>query len=96
MPAPLPSVASFKIRFPEFVKISDDRIEDAIAGAALECNEDQYRALYIEAVMYLAADRLGSGPYGQPVKSKDARVKTPYQLHYERIQSLAGGGFRIL
>lgn len=96
MPTPLPTVAFFKVRFPEFVKVSDERIEDAISGAALECNEDQYRALYIEAVLFLAADRIASGPYGQPVKSKDAGVRNPYQQHYQRVQSLAGGGFRIL
>lgn len=92
-----PDLATFRVRFPEFEKTSQARIEDALSGAAIECNPDQYGAeLYFEAVLYLAADRIGSSPYGQATRSKDPGKKTIYQQHYERIQQLAGGGYRVL
>jgi len=91
-----PTLADFRARFPEFERTADSRVEDALVGSSLECNADQYQQLYSEAVLYLAAHRLGSSPFGQATRSKDAGKITIYQQHYERIQQLAGGGFRVI
>lgn len=90
--------ATFRIVFPEFAKTADARVDAFLGMAILECSEEAYGAQFATAVGYLAAHLIAQSPYGQNARSSDASTgrTTIYQEHFERLQTMAGLGPRVI
>lgn len=86
--------AAFVIRYPEFLKTSQPRVEAALVDAASECSAEAYGSLYDRAVGLLAARLIALSPYGQSSRTDDGG--TTYDDEFFRLQEIAGLGPRVL
>ncbi len=87
-------LAAFRLRFVEFSKTDDAIVSARIADAMAECSEEAFAETYPSAVLYLAAHLLAISPYGQSARA--TQTSTTYWVHFDRLQTQAAVGPRVL
>jgi hypothetical protein len=88
---------TFKARFPEFNRLPDVTIQDAINRGVAQTNANVFGPLQDEASAYLAAHFLALSPYGQQARlvssAELAMRSTTYFSHWLRIAQLKSAGY---
>lgn len=84
---------TFKARFPEFNRLPDVTIQDAINRGVAQTNANVFGTLQDEASAYLAAHFLALSPYGQQARLVAKDGNTTYFLHWIRIAQLKSAGY---
>ena len=85
----------FLIRFPEFKGVGASYIDAHIAAAANEIDPVIWRTKTDEGVIYLAAHKMASSPYGEQARLITAEGGTTYFLEFKRLVRLVSSGFRV-
>lgn len=89
-------IPTFKARFPEFSRLPDPTIKDAIARGTARTNSTVMGDQTDEAIGYMAAHLLALSPYGQQARlSEPGKMTTYYQHWYDIAQYKAVGYARI-
>lgn len=90
------TLADFRVRFPEFVNVSDGLVQACIDEAVLEIDTEVWGDRAFVGVMYLAAHRLSLSPYGQGARLVGKDDKTTYYTHFIRCRdSVQTGWIRV-
>jgi Protein of unknown function (DUF4054) len=84
---------TFKARFPEFNRLPDVMIQDAINRGVAQTNANVFGPLQDEASAYLAAHFLALSPYGQQARLVSKDGSTTYFSHWLRIAQLKSAGY---
>lgn len=83
----------FRVRFPEFGKLPDPTIADAILRASNQTAAGVWGNLADEAIGYLAAHMLALSPYGQQARLEVKGVPTTtYMMHWKRLARMKACG----
>ena len=84
---------TFKARFPEFNRLPDVTIQDAIQRGQAQTNANVFGPLQDEASSYLAAHFLALSPYGQQARLVSKDGSTTYFMHWIRIAQFKSAGY---
>ena len=84
---------TFKARFPEFNRLPDVTIQDALDRGVAQTNANVFGPLQDEASSYLAAHFLALSPYGQQARLVAKDGTTTYFTHWIRIAQLKSAGY---
>ena len=90
------SVASFKVRFPEFAQTPTALIETALADAYRNCDERVYGEKLDQAAGFYAADQIATSPFGMQARLETDDSVTTYWVQYERLARSCAGGAWLL
>lgn len=88
----LPTVTEFRAYFPEFAHSPVDAVVQLrIASAARELDEEAFGAVYLDAVLWLAAHSLAASVFGTDAKlDANAPQLTRYKIRFDEIRRAIG------
>jgi len=90
-------IATFRLRFQSFGKVSPARVQDALDAAARRMSQITWGTLYDDGQGYLAAHLLAFDPQGQMSRlNKTAPDKTVYWDHYQALLALVSPAAMVL
>lgn len=81
----MPTLAAFRIRFPEFSQANDPFVNANLTAAALEVDTDAWGAKTDEGVMFLAAHKMALSPFGMNARMVSRDGSTTYWTNYHRL-----------
>lgn len=84
--------ASFKLRWPRFTDVSDDRVTAVLAEATNGCSATAFGARFDEAVGLLAAHKLSVDPFDQPTQPGADGSRSSYLEEWKRLARQCAGG----
>lgn len=84
---------TFKARFPEFGRLPDPVIQDAINRATLRTNATVMGDQTDEAIGYMAAHLLALSPFGQQARMSEPGKMTTYYQHWLDLARYKAVGF---
>lgn len=84
---------TFKARFPEFGRLPDPTIQDAINRGVAQTNANVMGTMTDESIGYLAAHFLALSPYGQQARMVAKDGSTTYYQHWIRIATFKSAGY---
>ncbi len=95
----IPTVAAFRLRYPEFGATaaqgaSDVLIQAALDDAAAICDECVYGDRHTQAIMFHAADDLARSPFARNMQLVDKSGETSYQGRAKQLMRIAAAGIR--
>ena len=90
----VPSLATFRVNFPEFTNATDALLQAAIDRASTLCDATTYGDLHTQAVLFTAADDLAMSPFSREMRLKDGT--SVYQKRVKQLQRIAAIGIRAV
>jgi hypothetical protein len=93
-------LATFRVRFPEFVGASDGFVQAYLDQATLRCGSAVWGSKLDDGIMYLAAHLMAVSPWGNSAKlvsSPDDKgyQRTTYGLEYWTLVRAVSSGYRV-
>jgi hypothetical protein len=86
------TLAQFRARFPEFERLPDATLTDALARGLVQTSTIVFGDISDEATGYLAAHFLALSPYGQQARLSAVDGTTTYMTHWRRIAAMRSVG----
>jgi hypothetical protein len=91
----LVDLAAFRVTCPEFVRVSDAQVQDALDKAAVSTPSDPWFEHQEEGHTMLAAHLLAQSPFGMNARLEGEPTST-YGERFERLKMLVGCGARVI
>lgn len=92
----MPTVAEFKIAFPEFRSALDSLVQAKLDSAARQTDACVWGNTYLDGVMTRTADMLARTPFGKQLQLANRDGTTVYTADLERLEQAAAVGIRAL
>lgn len=90
------ALSTFRVQFPEFVKVPDALVQAHLDAAALEIDDEIWRTKADQGQGYLAAHKLTLSPFGQAARLAATNGTTTYFTHYDTLKHQVAVGFRVI
>jgi hypothetical protein len=97
------TLAQFRERFTEFERISDPVCTAKIDEASRRVDPEMYGVRTDDAILWLAAHLTALGPHGKEARLASAVAAegglsggTIYYAEFQRLQRIAGSGYRVI
>ncbi len=84
-------VAAFRVRGPEFLNQTPERVQAALDAATLRTDEDIFEDDTDSAIFYLAAHLLAASPTGADARLKGEGFVSLYLQERQRLEALHAG-----
>lgn len=91
--------SAFRVRFPQFDRVSDAMVDAFLVQAAESTPEDPWHEHQEEGHLYLTAHLISQSPNGNNVRKDDKgadAANTAYGSRYDRLKTMVACGSRVV